>query len=598
MPRLKLIPLVALALALLTAVLGQPPAQSAPATHDCGLPDETPLWIEYGAGNVPPEVRAVFARPGVAVMAVGSAIPRDYRAKGAATTYFVNSLAALVGEPTTPADPATMRSEADELYDRAVESTACATPWIALNELFGSNLPTPWSAPNAQYRANVLALVQRLTERGARPALLVHGDPNVAGDAAAWWKSVGGSAAIVYESYYNASNISRLGPVIGNRRVRLGMRSLVRRFAGAGVPVNRLGFMLGFQVGPGAGGREGLQPREEWFRIVKWEALAARQVALDHGSTTIWSWGWGVSGPQAVDPDKPAAACVYLWTRNPLLCDGPAVAGPAFNTSLEEGQIVLPAGVHCGFAGGTVTSGAVAELNRLTRDLHTSVTALFARAVLRSRVPVQQAQILRAERQVIAKAFRSSRTAYLRALKRRRATVAIARGILADSLRRAGIAPMLAAQSSPQTVLGWIADQTSPAADTATCLRDQLPGYGDFPRVNTLDVDSVPLPAMLPFLLRDRTAPAAPPAPTSARDGTAVVLDWNDGREPDLAGFDVYRATTAGGPYTKVTRVPLVRSTYRTAPSEATATRFYVVRAVDTSRNVSKPSPEVPVAAQ
>jgi len=40
----------------------------------------------------------------------------------------------------------TMPAVADALYAKAAASTACATPWIALNELFGSALPTPWSA--------------------------------------------------------------------------------------------------------------------------------------------------------------------------------------------------------------------------------------------------------------------------------------------------------------------------------------------------------------------------------------------------------------------------------------------------------------------
>jgi hypothetical protein len=562
-------------------------------THDCGLPHEAPLWIEYGAGSVPPEVRAVFARPGVVVSATGVPLPREYRARGAATTYFEINLPRYVGEPATPADPATVRPEADELYDRAVASTECATPWIALNELLGSQLATPWSATNAAYRANVLALVQRLAERGARPALLVHGDPSTRGDAAAWWTAVARSAAIVYEAYYNAQNISRLGPVLGNRRMRLGMRSIVRRFTGAGVPADRIGFMLGFQVAPGAAGREGLQPREEWFRVVKWHALAARQLSLDERTPTIWSWGWGNFGPQSVDPEKPAAACVYLWARNPALCDGPGAAGPAFNTSLAEGQIVLPSRVSCSFAGGVVRTAAISELTRLIAARHPAVTAAFARAVLRTRVRVPQAAILAAERRVIDRVFKRSRPAYVRALARRRATVAVARGIIEDELRRKRIAATVA---PPETAISWTAVVTSAAADTATCLRDDLPGSGDFPRSNSLDIDVVPLPALLPFLFRDRTPPGRAQAPVAAREatgGTAVVLDWPDGRAPDLAGYHVYRATSAGGPYVRLTNSPLVRSTFRDAAAPAGVALFYVVRAVDTSRNASRASPEI-----
>jgi hypothetical protein len=314
-------------------------------------------------------------------------------------------------------------------------------------------------------------------------------------------------------------------------------------------------------------------------------------VSRDHGTPTIWSWGWGNFGPQSVDPDKPAAACVYLWARNPALCDGPAVAGSAFNGSLTEGQIVLQAGTHCTFAGGVVRTATVAELTRLTGAHHPSVTAAFARAVLRNRVRVSQAAILAVERRVIAREFKGSRKAYVRALTRRRATVRGARAVIADELRRRRIA----VTAGPETALAWTTSVTSAAAGTATCVRDDLPGSGDFPRSNSLDVDVVPLPAFLPFLLRDRTPPARPQSLVAAREATgstAIVLDWTDGREADLAGYHVFRATSAGGPYVRLTASPLVRSTFRDASAPAGASLFYVVRAVDTSRNTSGASAE------
>jgi hypothetical protein len=221
------------------------------------------------------------------------------------------------------------------------------------------------------------------------------------------------------------------------------------------------------------------------------------------------------------------------------------------------------------------------------------VTAAFARAVLRNHVRISQTAILQAERRTIDRVFKGSRKAYERALAQRRATVAVARGIIGEELRRRRIAATVARD---QTTLGWTTDVTSAAADTATCLRDDLPGSGDFPRVNTLDIDVVPLPALLPFLFRDRTAPARPAAPVAAREatgGTAIVLDWPDSREPDLAGYHVFRATMPGGPYTRLTPSPVVRSTYRDALAPAGANLFYVVRAVDTSGNTSGQSPEV-----
>jgi hypothetical protein len=168
--------------------------------------------------------------------------------------------------------------------------------------------------------------------------------------------------------------------------------------------------------------------------------------------------------------------------------------------------------------------------------------------------------------------------------------VSVARAVIADELRRRRIAATAA------SALVWTTDVTSAAADTATCLRDELPGRGDFPRSNSLDIDVVPLPAFLPFLFRDRTAPARPQSPVAAREAsgsTAIVLDWADGREADLAGYHVFRATSAGGPYTRLTDSPLVRSTFRDASAPAGASLFYVVRAVDTSRNTSGASVEV-----
>src|SRR5205814_5206762 len=125
--------------------------------------------------------------------------------------------------------------------------SGCATPLIALNELNGAGTTTPWSVTNAQYRANVLALVQQLASLGARPFLLVNSTPYTGGDAADWWRQVAQSADIVAEVYFHAPRIARLGAVVGSRRLRNGYRQAVLDFTGIGIPVDRLGIMLGFQ---------------------------------------------------------------------------------------------------------------------------------------------------------------------------------------------------------------------------------------------------------------------------------------------------------------------------------------------------------------
>jgi hypothetical protein len=311
-------------LPLAAAALLMAPAAGA-AAGECGLPDATTLWIDYGEPSVKPDVRAVLAKPVVVVATSGTAVPAAFRKAGAATTYFELHLPNLVGDTNAPDDPAGVPAAADALYDRAVKSTGCATPWIALNELHGSSLPTPWSRVYSGYRANVLALVQRLAERGAHPALLVHGDPNVAGDAAAWWRNVSQSATLVYEAYYDASKMYALGPLIASRRMRLGMRFTLNLFQTAGIARSRVGFMLGFHSAstPGIAGRQGLEPTDAWLRVVKWEALAAKQVAAEYALPTMWSWRWGTFGPESVDEDKAVAACTWLWVREQSLCDAP-----------------------------------------------------------------------------------------------------------------------------------------------------------------------------------------------------------------------------------------------------------------------------------
>ena len=142
-----------------------------------------------------------------------------------------------------------------------------------------------------------------------------------------------------------------MGPVRANRTMRQGMRGLVRRFTDIGIKPSRIALELQFQSVIGQGGREGLKPREAWFRVVKWEALAARQVAQETKIDSVWSWGWATFSKAGEDADKRAAVCVYVWARDPTLCDGPKHGGPAFVTSRTEGQLILPRGARCTFDG-------------------------------------------------------------------------------------------------------------------------------------------------------------------------------------------------------------------------------------------------------
>lgn len=404
------------------------------AVGQCGIPSASPVWIDFGDGSVP--FWELFAKPGNVVAASNVFYPPRIRELGAATVYFDLYLNNRVGTPSAPKAPATIEDRAARLFELAIRSSGCDKPLIALNELFGAGLETPWSATNTQYRANVLAFLRALSTRGARPFLLISSTPYTSGEAADWWREAARYADLVPEVYFPAPAIHKLGPTLANRRLRLAMRRAVQRFTSIGIPPSKLGIVLGFQTARGAGGREGLEPPQAWFDIVKWQALAARQVAGETGIATIWSWGWATWGPAVPDPDKEVAACVYLWTRNPSLCDAPAVAGDGWNASLTEGQIRLRAGRQCSLGAGGIESSQLAALQRLTGDRDVALTVLLARVAETQYAAVKTTSVLAAERAVVALRFGGSVSAYRAALGSAGASVGVARAILADELRR------------------------------------------------------------------------------------------------------------------------------------------------------------------
>ena len=70
-------------------------------------------------------------------------------------------------------------------------------------------------------------------------------------------------------------------------------------------------------------------------------------------------------------------------------------------------------------------------------------------------------------------------------------------------------------------------------------------------------------------------------------------MNWNDNSEYDLAGYNVYRSTTSGGPYTKLNRFTGKQSLITsTSMLPIGTTYYYVVTAVDTVANESYASNE------
>jgi len=397
----------------------------------CTPPPAPTTWID----TAPPDLVTVFGKPGLVIAAGSGDFPGQLRQAGAVTIHYDNYLRSRAGLPTTPADPDTIVDRANKLFDYAVQQSGCATPWIAENELSGAGLETPWSDTNAQYRANVLAYLQALAARGARPFLLVNSAPYTGGEAAAWWQQVAAVADIVREDYFSDKRIYALGPIVGNRTIRQSIRASVGRFLAIGIPPERLGVMLGFQSNASNGGRAGLEPQQAWFDVVKWQALSAMQVAKELHFSTIWSWGW-TSYTGNKDPDFGHAACVWLWARSSSLCNGPGAAGAGFNPSLTDGQLVFPAGTQCFVGKDKLSESTISQLESLTQDRDLAYTAVFARAIESRIARVTTAQVLTAERGLIANRFGGSRAAYTAALADAGVSLPVARSIIGDELRR------------------------------------------------------------------------------------------------------------------------------------------------------------------
>src|SRR5581483_2997112 len=412
-----------------------PTSLRATRTASCGLPANGTLWVDYAGHDAP-----IVPKPGL-VLAVssGTAVPAAMRAAGAATIFFDLHLNDRVGTPSAPADPSTIAEKAAKEFVFAQQVTGCATPLIAENELFGAQTPTPWSATNAQYRANVLALLQALDDLGATTAITIANPPYTGGDAAEWWRQAAQAAILVRQVYFTSpgsKGLYAMGPERASRSMRRGMRGLVSHFSQIGIPASRVALELQFQSAPGQGGRNGLKPKQAWLEIVKLEALAAKQVAAETHIEGIWSWGWPAFSAAGEDPDKPAAACVYLWARDQSLCDGPALAGPGFDASLTEGQIDLPAGVRCTLGTQTIRKSDVGRAAALTGDLDSAASAMLERAVLRSVEPVDPATVLAAERAIVRDRFGGSVARYRAALATAHVTRADARAIIADRISR------------------------------------------------------------------------------------------------------------------------------------------------------------------
>jgi fibronectin type 3 domain-containing protein len=69
-----------------------------------------------------------------------------------------------------------------------------------------------------------------------------------------------------------------------------------------------------------------------------------------------------------------------------------------------------------------------------------------------------------------------------------------------------------------------------------------------------------------------------------------VNLSWTPSPSSDVVGYNVYRGTISGGPYTKLTSSPLPSALDTDTTVASGQTYYYVVTAVDSSNNESADS--------
>jgi len=67
----------------------------------------------------------------------------------------------------------------------------------------------------------------------------------------------------------------------------------------------------------------------------------------------------------------------------------------------------------------------------------------------------------------------------------------------------------------------------------------------------------------------------------------SVTLTWIASTSLNVTGYNVYRGTQSGGPYTKLTATPVAGTNYTDSAVQAGQTYYYVATAVDSNNNES-----------
>ena len=105
---------------------------------------------------------------------------------------------------------------------------------------------------------------------------------------------------------------------------------------------------------------------------------------------------------------------------------------------------------------------------------------------------------------------------------------------------------------------------------------------------------SATLVALLLSVLWVRVTSGKSPTPAFAQEriGHSVTLTWKASKSA-VQGYNVYRGTTSGGPYTKINSELVHELRYKDQMVQSGTTYYYVTRAVDSDGRESANSSEI-----
>jgi len=115
---------------------------------------------------------------------------------------------------------------------------------------------------------------------------------------------------------------------------------------------------------------------------------------------------------------------------------------------------------------------------------------------------------------------------------------------------------------------------------------------------NAIPANESPYSSQVSAQPQDTTPPAAPTGLAATAGNSTVALDWNNNSEGDLGGYNVWRSTTSGGPYTKLHDSLVASSAYAENTAANFTTYYYVVTAVDNAPNANQSGNSAQVSAQ